>query len=160
MKYFLGFLFSMILGTTCSAQSLSPVVQACIVKKKDSVCSGSFMVRNNQIIPLFVMIDKKMLIGVNGTPTTKDPDATVQFETSNTSIRLSPMASASIGYRLKCQSYPCAVQIVNTMVVGHTTDGVQIRLALPELVVACDAGKPQECRSNFHKAAGIPDAKK
>jgi hypothetical protein len=134
------------------AQTETPVIQNCSKK-----CSGDWSITNQGIVPLWVTLEPRSLTYENGAPRLNPLDSSITLTLSRTSVRIPPKGDYRFSYKLACQTYPCAVEIFATMVVGKTPDGIQIKLSLPEVVYFCQNGKSDDCRSTFRKLNNVAD---
>jgi hypothetical protein len=140
----------LLLASGCLCQTVSPVVQECGGKK----CSGQFTVTNNTLGALMVSVEPLSFSLTSASKSVLRPlDAGITVRLSEMSARLSPKESHIFEYHIQCAALPCLVQFNSYMVVGHTTDGIAVRLALPEVVYYCQ--KEKNCRQSVRLAAGI-----
>lgn len=134
------------------AQTISPVVVECGKK-----CTGEFSVTNNGVNPFTVTV-QPFLFSLNpkdGHSIFRQLDDTVDVQLDEMSARVGPKVTYTFGYRMKCAQYPCMVTMLASMVVGHTTDGVAVRVSLPHVIYQCQSSK--DCRKNARLAAGLKD---
>ena len=126
----------------CAAQEVSPPINECGHK-----CSGEFSVKNNGLTPFLVTVEAHSFsISKTRTPILRALDTGVSVRFSETSARLGPKAIHAFDYKVKCSQYPCLIQILSSMVVGHTPNGTAVRLQIPHVVYVCD--KEKNCRNN------------
>lgn len=133
-----------VLASLSHAQTISPVWNECKVK-----CSGEFSVINNSVQPMTVTIEPHMFaFGADGkaTMTPIDP-AVVEVKLAETSARLSPQETHAFEYRVKCLKTPCMVTFLSGMVIGHTKEGMAVRLVLNSSLYVCDREKG--CRAGL-----------
>ena len=136
-------------GLSASAQTVSPVIVECGKK-----CNGAFSVTNNGLTPLAVSVEARSFsMDTEGHATYRTLDAAADLELDEGSARIAPKGTHTFSYQLKCSAVPCSVTLLSSMVVGHTADGIWVRVQLPHTVYACE--KQKECRKSVRAAAGI-----
>jgi hypothetical protein len=136
-------------GLSVSAQTVSPVIVECGKK-----CNGAFSVTNNGLTPLAVTVEARSFsMDTQGHATYRTLDAAADLKLDEGSARIAPKGTHTFSYQLKCSAVPCSVTLLSSMVVGHTTDGIWVRLQLPHTVYACE--KQKNCRKSVREAAGI-----
>jgi hypothetical protein len=134
--------------TRAHGQTISPVVAECGRR-----CSNQFTLTNNGVVPLAVSIEAKSFSIVGGQQVLRDLDPTAHLTLSETSVRIGPLGVHSFDYKLRCDQLPCAVALQVAMTLGHTSEGVQVRGILPEIVYSCL--KAKNCRRDTLKAGGM-----
>jgi hypothetical protein len=80
-----------------------------------------------------------------------DPAAT-SVTLSETSARLSPRETHEFSYKISCAQMPCEISFLSSMIVGHTAQGLQIRVILDSAVYVCT--KSKGCRAGIIAASG------
>jgi hypothetical protein len=75
------------------------------------------------------------------------------MELDGMAARLGPQGAHTFSYKMHCEHMPCTVTLYAAMVVGHTTDGMALRVLLPHVVYVCE--KQKNCRADVRKAAGL-----
>jgi hypothetical protein len=148
MKKFIAIIF-VLASLPTFAQTISPVVVECSKK-----CNGTFTVTNNSLQSLAVIIEPQMFgfdtqHKLEFTPV----GATAKVELKETSAKLGPKESHDFDYKLRCVTFPCMVDFQASMIMGHTAEGLAIRVVLPHMVYSCD--KAANCRTRVLKAAGM-----
>ncbi len=141
----------LILASMAAAQTVSPIVVECGKK-----CRGSFTVSNANIKPAAVTVEPASfsLSPQTGASIFRPLDSTAQVSLSETSARVGPQSDHEFDYEITCSAYPCLVAFQTGMVIGHTVEGIAIRLVIPHIVYVCE--KSKDCRANARKAAGLP----
>jgi hypothetical protein len=136
-------------GLSVSAQTVSPVIVECGKK-----CNGAFSVTNNGLTPLAVTVEARSFsLNIEGHATYRTLDASANLKLDEGSARIAPKGTHTFSYELKCFAAPCSVTLLSSMVVGHTADGIWVRVQLPHTVYACE--KQKDCRKSVRAAAGI-----
>jgi hypothetical protein len=136
-------------GLPVSAQTVSPVIVECGKK-----CKGAFSVSNNGLTPLAVTVEARSFsMDTQGHATYRTLDAAADLKLDEGSARIAPKGTHTFSYQLKCSVVPCSVTLLSSMVVGHTADGIWVRVQLPHTVYACE--KQKDCRQSVRAAAGI-----
>lgn len=131
------------------AQSMSPLVVEC-----PKHCKGSFTVSNGGIKPMAVVVEPlSFSLGPDGGSIFRLLDSGVEVNLAETSARVGPMESHEFDYELRCGNPPCLVAIRAAMNVGHTAEGIQVRVLVPHIVYM-DA-KARGARERARKAAGL-----
>lgn len=132
-----------VLASVMHGQTISPVYTECRVK-----CSGSFDITNNSLIPMVVSVEPRKLSFTDTTAnfTALDPNV-VEIKLSETSARLSPRETHSFDYKVKCLKTPCAVTFQAGMIIGHTKDGMAVKLILSSNLYICE--KEKGCRMSI-----------
>jgi hypothetical protein len=142
----LQFLF---FGLAVSAQTVSPIIVECGKK-----CRGEFSITNNGLTPLAVIVEARSFsLDTLGRATNRPLDPDVDLKLEEGSARISPKGTHSFGYQLKCSAPPCSVALLSSMVVGHTAEGMLVRVQLAHTVYACE--KQKDCRKKVRTAAGV-----
>lgn len=139
--------------------SISPVIGE--LHSKKNVARGEFTLQNNSLRPVFVTVDAKsfnLMKSAAGDAISVFRPLDAKLEFSETSFRLGPQESREVSYRLQCVSYPCAVEVWASFIVGKSDSGMQIRVAVPTAIYAC-SDKAKGCRARVRKSAGIEDIK-
>jgi hypothetical protein len=145
----LALLQVLLFGLSVCAQTVSPVIVECGKK-----CNGAFSVTNNGLTPLAVTVEARSFsLSTEGHATYRTLDATADLKLDEGSARIAPKGTHTFSYRLKCSALPCSVTLLSSMVVGHTADGIWVRVQLPHTVYACE--KQRACRKSVRAAAGI-----
>ncbi len=141
----LHFLF---FGLGVSAQTVSPIIVECGRK-----CRGEFSITNNGLMPLAVTVEARSFsLDTLGHATNRPLDPTVDLKLEEGSARVAPKGTHIFAYQLKCSAPPCSVALLSCMVVGHTAQGVLVRVQLVHTVYACE--KQKNCRKNVRAMAG------
>jgi hypothetical protein len=142
----LQFLF---FGSAASAQTVSPIIVECGKK-----CRGEFSLTNNGLTPLAVSIEAHSFsLDTLGHATNRSLDPGVDLRLEEGSARISPKGTHTFAYQLKCSVPPCSVALLASMVVGHTEEGILVRVQLAHTVYACE--KQKDCRKRVRAAAGV-----
>lgn len=138
-----------LLASAAQAQSVSPLVVECGKK-----CSGSFTVSNLGVLPMAVVVEPYSFRLGPGSETILRPlDKTVELELAETSTRIGPHSDHTFDYTMRCNAYPCLVALTTGMVVGHTAEGIAIRVVIPHIIYNCSTAK--NCRKDSRLAAGL-----
>lgn len=142
----------LVLVGAATAQSVSPVITQCGKR-----CGGQLTVTNDGTIPMAAIVEpwSFSLNPATGRSMFRKLDSTVQVSLSETSARIGPKDSHTFDYDMKCASYPCLVTFRVGAIVGHTAEGLAIRVVLPSVVYQCQREK--NCRANTRLAAGLKD---
>lgn len=150
MKIKILILIAALASPALFAQTISPVIVECGRK-----CSGQFTVTNNGIEPLAVVVEpfSFSLDKESGNSLFRPLDKTVEVELNDMSAKIGPRSDHTFDYKMKCGAPPCLVTLATSMVVGHTQEGMAIRVVLPHVVYQCD--KAKACRANARKDAGL-----
>jgi uncharacterized protein (UPF0212 family) len=144
----LQFLF---FGLAVSAQTVSPIIVECGMK-----CRGEFSITNNGLTALAVTVEARSFsLDSLGHATNRPLDAGVDLKLEEGSARISPKGTHTFGYQLKCSAPSCSVALLSSMVVGHTAEGMLVRVQLAHTVYSCE--KQRDCRKKVRAAAGIRD---
>jgi hypothetical protein len=142
----LQFLF---FGLAVSAQTVSPIIVECGKK-----CRGEFSITNNGLTPLAVSVEARSFsLDILGRATNRPLDPTVDLRLEEGSARVSPKSTHTFAYQLKCGTPPCSVALLSSMVVGHTAEGILVRVQLAHTVYVCE--KQKDCRKKVRAAAGV-----
>jgi hypothetical protein len=145
----LAFLELWFFGLSVAAQTVSPVIVECGKK-----CNGAFSVTNNGLTPLAVTVEARSFsMDTQGHATYRTLDEAADLKLDEGSARIAPKGTHTFSYQLKCSAVPCSVTLLSSMVVGHTADGIWVRVQLPHTVYACE--KQKDCRKSVRAAAGI-----
>jgi hypothetical protein len=145
----------LLLASLANAQTITPLTSECSKK-----CSGSFIVRNDGLKPLRVVLEPH---GFEVLPT-GDVKLTplaqgVDIELGARSATVDIGQSHQFFFRMKCDSIPCRAQIMCFMQPAqHTSEGIVLNLGLPHIVYLCD--KKKDCRVNTLRSLGYDVAKK
>jgi hypothetical protein len=143
---FVQFLF---FGPSVSAQTVSPIIVECGKK-----CSGEFSITNNGLTPLAVSVEARSFsLDTLGHARNRPLDAGVDLKLEEGSARISPKGTHTFAYQLKCAVPPCSVALLSSMVVGHTAEGILVRVQLAHTVYSCE--KQKDCRKQVRAAAGV-----
>jgi hypothetical protein len=143
---FLQFLF---FGSNVSAQTVSPIIVECSKK-----CRGEFSITNNGLTPLAVTLEARSFsLDTLGHATNRALDSGVDLRLEEGSARISPKGTHTFAYQLKCAVPPCSVALLSSMVVGHTPEGILVRVQLAHTIYACE--KQKDCRKQVRAAAGV-----
>ena len=143
---FVQFLF---FGLAVSAQTVSPIIVECGKK-----CRGEFSITNNGLTPLAVSVEARSFsLDTLGHATNRPLDPSVDLKLEEGSARISPKGTHTFAYQLKCSVPPCSVALLSSMVVGHTAEGILVRVQLAHTVYACE--KQKDCRKQVRAAAGL-----
>jgi hypothetical protein len=151
MKRTLSLLLLQILffGLTVSAQTVSPIIVECGKK-----CRGEFSITNNGLKPLAVSVEARSFsLDIQGRAKNRPLDPGIDLQLAEGSARISPKGTHSFGYQLKCSVPPCLVALLSSMVVGHTPEGILVRVQLAQTVYVCK--KQKDCRKKVRAAAGV-----
>ena len=136
-------------GLNASAQTVSPIIVECGKK-----CRGEFSITNNGLTPLAVSVEARSFsLDTMGHATNRPLDSSVDLRLEEGSARISPKGTHTFGYQLKCSVPPCSVALLSSMVLGHTAEGILVRVQLAHTVYACE--KQKDCRKRVRAAAGI-----
>jgi hypothetical protein len=142
----LQFLF---LGLGVPAQTVSPLIVECGKK-----CDGEFSITNNGLTPLAVTVEARSFsLDTLGRATNRPLDAAVDLTLDEGSARISPKGTHTFAYKLKCSLPPCPVALFSSIVVGHTAEGILVRVQLAHTIYACE--KQKNCRKSVRDAAGV-----
>lgn len=146
----LAVLFIVLLFTSGVAhcQTISPVVS-----EYGKKAAGSFLVQNNTLSPMAVVVESYSWSADSTGQHFRKLDPSVHVELSETSARLSPKEIHQFDYKVKCDQLPCTFSFLAGMIVGHTADGMQVRLILPHTVYVCD--KQKDCRRHVLDSFGL-----
>jgi hypothetical protein len=136
-------------GLVVSAQTVSPIIVECGKK-----CRGEFSITNNGLTPLAVTVEARSFsLDTLGHATNRPLDPGVDLKLEEGSARISPKGTHAFGYQLKCSVPPCSVALLSSMVVGHTAEGILVRVQLAHTVYICE--KQKDCRKKVRLAAGV-----
>ncbi len=125
-----------------SSQTISPLIVEGTVKPGETA-QGSFSVQNDGVIPLNVTLEMKSFsVDRNGSPIFRSLDPSIHVKLSEMSGRVGPKASREFSYKIKCDLLPCNLSIYASMVVGHTDQGVAVRVLLPHTIYITDKNNP------------------
>ena len=143
---FVKFLF---FGPAVSAQTVSPIIVECGMK-----CRGEFSITNNGLTALAVTVEARSFsLDTLGHAANRPLDPGVDLKLEEGSARISPKGTHTFGYQLKCSVPPCSVALLSSMVVGHTAEGILVRVQLAHTVYICE--KQKGCRKKVRAAAGV-----
>jgi hypothetical protein len=143
------FLPLLVFGSSVSAQTVSPIIVECGKK-----CRGEFSITNNGLTPLAVSVEaRSFTLDTLGHATNRPLDPGVDLKLEESSARISPKGTHTFGYQLKCSVPPCSVALLSSMVLGHTAEGILVRVQLAHTVYACE--KQKDCRKRVRAAAGV-----
>ena len=140
--------FFLIIASGIFAQTVAP-----LVSEYGKKASGSFKIQNNTLQPVAVTVEAYSFSLDKDGQHFRKLDDTVHVTLSQSSARLSPMEIHEFNYKVTCAAMPCMVSFQTGMVVGHTTDGLQVRLILPHAVYLCE--KQKNCRQDVLTDAGL-----
>lgn len=132
-----------------SAQTVSPIIVECGKK-----CAGEFSITNNGLAPLAVTVEARSFsldAGAHAINRPLDPGVDLKLEEG--SARIAPKGVHTFTYHLNCATPSCSVVLLSSMVVGHTADGVLVRVQLAHTIYACE--KQKNCRKRVRAAAGV-----
>lgn len=151
------FLFLILLSVAASAQTIYAQAVSPIVVECGKKCRGEFTVSNGSIKPLAVTVEPSSfsLNPETGKSIFRPLDSTALVTMNETSARIGPQSEHSFDYEVKCGAPPCLVALQTGMIVGHTVEGVQIRVIIPHIVYVCD--RSRDCRKNARLAAGLKE---
>lgn len=128
--------------TALFGQSVSPLVVECGKR-----CSGSFTVSNDGLRPMSVVVEPySFSLSPKSETLFRQLDSTVTVELSETSARVGPKSEHTFDYDIHCQQLPCMVAITSGMVIGHTVEGLAVRLVVPHIVYVDEKGKGARAR--------------
>jgi hypothetical protein len=115
--------------------------------------AGSFAVRNDGLQPIFVTVEpQSFTLDKNGQHVSKlSPDVHVTL--SETSFRIPPRSTEVVNYKIKTDSTPQMLLLAAGMTIGHTSEGIAVRVWLPTALYICD--KAKDCRKNSLDRAGL-----
>ena len=134
---------------TVSAQTVSPMIVECGKK-----CRGEFSITNNGLTALAVTVEGRSFnLDSLGHATNRPLDPGVELRLEEGSARISPKGTHIFGYQLKCSVPPCSVALLSSMVVGHTAEGILVRVQLAHTIYICE--KQKNCRKKVRAAAGV-----
>ena len=143
------FLPLLVFGSSVSAQTVSPIIVECGKK-----CRGEFSITNNGLTALAVSVEARSFsLDALGHTTNRPLDPGVDLKLEEGSTRISPKDTHAFAYQLKCAAPPCSVALLSSMVVGHTTEGILVRVQLAHTIYACE--KQKDCRKKVRAAAGV-----
>ena len=133
------------------SQTVSPLVVECGRK-----CSGSFVVTNEGVQPMAVVVEPfSFSLSHEGNSLFRALDKTVEVQLNEMTARIGPHSEHEFDYSMRCSAEPCLVALTTGMIVGHTEEGIAIRLVIPHIVYQCSKGK--DCRKSVRLAAGLPN---
>ena len=136
-------------GLAASAQTISPIIVECGTK-----CRGEFSVTNNGLTALAVTVEARSFsLDTVGHAMNRPLDPGVELKLEEGSARISPKGTHTFGYQLKCSVPPCSVALLSSMVVGHTAEGILVRVQLAHTIYICE--KQKNCRKKVRAAAGV-----
>jgi len=150
-------LLAVLLPAALHAQTVMPLYGECSAKK----CSGSFSVRNDQVIPLAVTLDARSFTLKDGKMVWQNTLAPgVALRLSGTSVRLGPKQSYRFGFKASCATIPCQFAVLPDFSGMHLNNGIKLDMHLDYAVYVC--AKKKECRANALRAGGyqLPADKK
>jgi hypothetical protein len=132
-------------------QAVSPVIVEC-----GKHCNGEFTVSNPTISPVTVTVEAySFALGADGKSILRPLDADADLQLDEMAARVGPQGAHTFGYKLRCTRTPCLVTVYVAMVVGHTNDGMAVRVLLPHVIYA-DA-KQKGARARARAAAGLKE---
>jgi hypothetical protein len=135
-------------GLAVSAQTISPMIVECGKK-----CRGEFSITNNGLTPLAVTVEARSFsLDTLGRATNRPLDPAVDLKLEEGSARISPKGTHTFAYQMKCADPSCSVVLLSSMVVGHTAEGILVRVQLAHTIYACE--KQKDCRKKVRAAAG------
>jgi hypothetical protein len=136
-------------GLAVSAQTVSPIIVECGKK-----CRGEFSITNNGLTALAVTVEGRSFnLDSLGHATNRPLDPGVELKLEEGSARISPKGTHTFGYQLRCSVPPCSVTLISSMVMGHTAEGILVRVQLAQTVYVCE--KQKDCRKKVRTAAGV-----
>src|ERR1700688_457532 len=136
-------------GLTVSAQTVSPMIVECGKK-----CRCEFSITNNGLTPLAVTVEARSFsLDTVGRATNRPLDPAVDLKLEEGSARIAPRVVHTFTYQLNCASPSCSVVLLSSMVVGHTAEGILVRVQLAHTIYACE--KQKDCRKKVRAAAGV-----
>ena len=132
-----------------SAQTVSPLIVECGKK-----CRGEFSITNNGLTPLAVTVEARSFsLDAVGRATNRPLDPTVDLKLEEGSARIAPKGVHTFTYQLNCATPSCSVVLLSSMAVGHTAEGILVRVQLAHTIYACE--KQKNCRKKVRAAAGV-----
>jgi hypothetical protein len=132
-----------------SAQTVSPIIVECGKK-----CRGEFSITNNALTPLAVTVEARSFsLDTVGRATNRPLDPAVDLKLAEGSAPIAPKGVHTFTYQLNCVSPSCSVVLLSSMVVGHTAEGILVRVQLAHTIYACE--KQKNCRKKVLAAAGV-----
>jgi hypothetical protein len=137
---------------TASAQVVSPVVTECGRK-----CRGEFTISNPSVQALSAVVQpfSFSLDAKTGKSILRPLDKTVDVHLDEMAARIGPRSEHTFSYSIRCSQMPCLVTMYAAMTVGHTEQGVAVRVMLPHVAYVCDSAK--NCRADARHSAGLTD---
>jgi hypothetical protein len=145
-KSFLAVVIMLFAVAGVRSQTISPLIVEGAVKPGE-MAQGSFSLQNSGVIPLNVTLElKSFSVDRNGSPVFRSLDPSIHVKLSEMSGRVGPRASRDFSYKIKCDALPCNLSIYASVVVGHTDQGVAVRVLLPHTIYITDKNNP------LHKA--------
>jgi hypothetical protein len=139
--------FALFSGIT-RAQEISPIVQE-LKGSLTKPAKGQFTIRNLTVLPLNVTLEPRSLdLKKNGDIQLLPLNPRVTVKLSETSFRIPAKAEHIVYFESVCDN--CVFSIYSSMVVGRTTQGIQIALHLPETVYSC-TGTAKRCREKIRR---------
>jgi hypothetical protein len=143
----------MALAVACShAQVVSPVVIECGHK-----CRGEFTISNPSVQAFSAVVQpfSFSLDAKTGKSILRPLDSTVDVHLDEMAARIGPRSEHTFAYSIRCSQFPCLVTMYAAMTVGHTEQGLAVRVMLPHVAYVCDTAK--HCRADARRAAGLTD---
>ncbi len=145
-----------LLGSLCSAQTLLGLRSECGIQPGKK-CQGHFQLRNDGLKSLNFSIDSASVefSKEKQRPIREGLEEGVSVWLSESSGRLSPKETREIDLKVSCEHLPCVVAFANTIMAGHTKEGIAVALGLPHYAYLCDKKDSKNCRLQILKNAGI-----
>jgi hypothetical protein len=148
IKYLIALYIFLAFASGIFAQTMSPAVA-----EYGKKANGSFKLQNNTLQPVAVVIEPFSFSVDKDGQHFRKLDATVHLDLSQTSARLGPKEIHEFSYKVKCDVLPCTFSLLTGMIIGHTQDGLAVRVILPHVVYICE--KQKDCRAGVLRAAGL-----
>lgn len=137
----------------CSTAAYSQTISPVISEAKGPRVRGEFSVTNNSIVPLAVYIEPQNLIANSGKLLALHLDPGTNILLTDSSIKLGPRQSWTVGYQITCTAMPCVVNFGTTFS-GLHSQGLAVALHLGSVVYVC-SDKSKGCRERIRVGWGV-----
>lgn len=139
MKYILTAII--LIATFAGAQSISPPVIE-YKKAAGKAVKGELTISNMSVTALRYSLE--------GVPFRDSAMQSIHLTLDETSGKLRPKDTRTIGYKIVCDTEPCWLAIIATFTGMHTAEGLAVNLRLDQAVYIC-ANQEHGCREQIRK---------
>jgi len=120
--------------TAMSPAARAQVVSPVIVEYREKA-QGSFQIRNEQLVPLDVIIEPRSFsVDLEGHPTFWTLDPQIHLRLSKMSLRLAPQQTYTVFYEATAEQLPAWFTIYSTITGPTPMTGLKVALHLPHTV--------------------------